>query len=57
MYAAIAKAANIQSPAVGLVIKLLLDSTIFSTVTITGKSLYESSVKEDLELNHKLRSS
>lgn len=36
MYAFIAKTANIQSPAIGLIVKLILDSTIFSTVTITG---------------------
>jgi len=36
MYAIIAKAANIQSSAVELVVKLILDSTIFSSVTITG---------------------
>mmetsp|Transcript_11926 Transcript_11926/g.27849 ORF Transcript_11926/g.27849 Transcript_11926/m.27849 type:complete len:230 (-) Transcript_11926:597-1286(-) len=36
MYGAIAKAANIQDPVIGLVIKLILDSTIFSSVTISG---------------------
>eukprot|EP00536_Pseudo-nitzschia_multiseries_P006531 jgi/Psemu1/193251/e_gw1.139.28.1 len=36
MYGAIAKAANIQDPVVGLVIRLILDSTIFSSVTISG---------------------
>lgn len=36
MYAVIAKAANINKPAIGLVIKLILDSIIFSSVTITG---------------------
>jgi len=36
MYGAIAKAANIQDPAIGLVIRLILDSTIFSSVTLTG---------------------
>ncbi|VEU33487.1 unnamed protein product [Pseudo-nitzschia multistriata] len=36
MYKAIAEAANIQDPAIGLVIKLILDSTIFSSVTLTG---------------------
>jgi len=36
MYAQIAIIANVQSPIVGLIIKLILDSTIFSTVTIAG---------------------
>uniref|UniRef100_A0A6V0CCI0 Uncharacterized protein n=1 Tax=Pseudo-nitzschia australis TaxID=44445 RepID=A0A6V0CCI0_9STRA len=40
MYGAIAKAANIQDPAIGLVIRLILDSTIFSSVTLTGMLLY-----------------
>jgi len=38
MYGVIAKAANIQEPVIGLLVKLILDSTIFSTVTITGMS-------------------
>lgn len=42
MYSAIAKAFNIHSPAVGLIVKLILDSTIFSTVTITGYFIVRS---------------
>lgn len=36
MYGVIAKAANIQRPEIGLIVKLILDSIIFSSVTITG---------------------
>merc|ERR1719384_1973091 len=36
MYENIAKSAKIQSPAVGLIVKLTLDSIIFSSVTIAG---------------------
>ena len=40
MYSSIAKAFDIQNPVVGLIIRLILDSTIFSTVTITGMTLF-----------------
>ena len=40
MYSSIAKAFDIQNPVVGLIIRLVLDSTIFSTVTITGMTLF-----------------
>ena len=40
MYSSIAKAFDIQNPVVGLIIRLMLDSTIFSTVTITGMTLF-----------------
>ncbi|OEU15505.1 hypothetical protein FRACYDRAFT_269389 [Fragilariopsis cylindrus CCMP1102] len=47
MYAVIAKAASIQDPVIALIVKLILDSTIFSSVTITGyftlRSLLEGS--------------
>ena len=36
MYGVIATAANIQRPEIGLIVKLILDSIIFSSVTITG---------------------
>jgi len=36
LYTIIAQVFNIQNAAVGLIIKLILDSTIFSSVTITG---------------------
>jgi len=36
MYGVIAKVTNIQEPVIGLMVKLILDSIIFSSVTITG---------------------
>ena len=36
MYSSIAKTFDIQNPVIGLIVKLILDSTIFSTVTISG---------------------
>ena len=40
MYSSIAKTFDIQNPVIGLIVKLILDSTIFSTVTISGTMLY-----------------
>lgn len=39
MYGVIAKVTNIQEPVIGLMVKLILDSIIFSSVTITGMFL------------------
>ena len=36
IYSSIAKTFDIQNPVIGLIVKLILDSTIFSTVTISG---------------------
>lgn len=36
IYEEIAKTANIQTPAIGLFVRLMLDALIFSSVTITG---------------------
>jgi hypothetical protein len=53
MYAVIAKAASIQDPVIALIVKLILDSTIFSSVTITGVFLNDFlkvSIRRDVKM-------